>query len=221
MQEVEKKMNAEFAKERKEIFEQIKGIFGTLRKIKTDFEIIGPITFTPIINKSRKINSVIERPGHAIKDIDNFQFPKSLSKGAQSILSYLESVYPNIKTKTQISIATGYAPGGGFNNLMYELTGQNLITKEHQGYSAMKHSMESFDSSLSKWESKLSKGAWKILQLLLEEPELALGKSEIADHTGYAEGGGFNNLIYELTGKELIKKVGINYIINAEILDLC
>lgn len=59
---------------------------------------------------------------------------KPLTKGARSVLTYLESIYPATRSKTQLQVATGYSPGSGFNNYIYELTGNKLIVKEGTGY---------------------------------------------------------------------------------------
>lgn len=162
-------------------------------------------------------------PPMVIKDDES----KPLTKCARAIRDYLHSVAPKSKTKAQIWIATGYTPGGGFNNCIYELTGKDfskqIILKHTDGtysYNDNSPSGEVFDTSLEKWFPKLTLCARKIFQLLLEDPQNALGKEELARRTGYAQGGGFNNCIYELTGPELIKKVPEGYTINPEILDL-
>lgn len=153
---------------------------------------------------------------------------KPLSKGARQVLTYLHSRFPDGRTKAQCWVAAGYAPGGGFNNIMYELTGAALVEKDSSGRyvltgtpTPMQDMLDpSFDPSLDKWNSKLSSGAAKIFRLLRDHPDDQFNKGYIAQETGYALGGGFNNLIYELTGKELAVKVGVEYKINPEILDL-
>lgn len=150
---------------------------------------------------------------------------KPLSKGAKAILSYLHSVHPAEKTKTQLWVATGYSPGGGFNNLIYELTGREFIMQTNRGYKTTNDNyapelIDNFEASLDLWKNKLGLGARKVFELLLEDPDTARTKEELAAATGYALGGGFNNNIYELTGAELVKKQGTAYIINPEILDL-
>lgn len=151
---------------------------------------------------------------------------KPLSKGARAVLTYLHQSYPHWKSKTQMWVATGYAPGGGFNNLVYELTGAGLIEKDGTGkYASLERHTpdqleDNFEVSLSKWDAKLSLGARKIFAVLRGNPHEVFSKDQLAEITGYAMGGGFNNLIYELTGKELIKKVGTGYQINPEILEL-
>lgn len=161
----------------------------------------------PLEDTAREIVGLDERP---------------LSKGAQAILAYLETTYPESRSKTQVWVATGYAPGGGFNNLIYELTGKNLIVKQPDGklIATSGRASDRFTPDLSIWDRKLSKGAGKIFNLLLTYSNDSYSKERIANETGYALGGGFNNLIYELTGKELIKKDGTEYIINPEILEL-
>ena len=151
---------------------------------------------------------------------------KPLSKGARLVLTYLHNVYPAWKSKAQLWVAAGYAPGGGFNNLVYELTGAGLIEKDGAGkYASLeRHTPDqidpSFDASLLKWDSKLSLGARKVFHVLLESPDQAFSKEELASQTGYAMGWGFNNLFYELTGKELAVRVGTAYRVNEEVLDL-
>lgn len=150
---------------------------------------------------------------------------KKLSKGAKSILSYLHSVFPKEKSKTQIWVVTGYSPGGGFNNLIYELAAKQLIYKTPTGFKGRANYLpelidETFTVTLDKWYQKLSSGPRKIFEFMMNEPTAPKSKEELAQATGYAMGGGFNNNVYELTGAELIKKVPGGYIINPEILDL-
>lgn len=157
-------------------------------------------------------------------DVDGNEI-KSLSKGAKAVLSYLKAVAPAEKSKTQLWVATGYSPGGGFNNLIYELTGRELIVQTPKGYKAAYENYDSsmideFYPSLDLWKNKLGLGAKKVFEVLLRDPDTARTKEELAGETGYALGGGFNNNIYELTGAELVKKQGTAYIINPEILDL-
>lgn len=153
--------------------------------------------------------------------------PQGLSKGARLVLTYLRNSYPHWKSKAQCWIAAGYSPGGGFNNIIYELTGADLIEKDGTGKYAANGRLypselldPNFDPGLEKWNQKLSSGALKIFRLLFERPDDLWSKERLASDTGYALGGGFNNLIYELTGKELAVKEGTGYKINPEILDL-
>lgn len=152
------------------------------------------------------------------------EIPK-LSKGAQKVLFYLHSVYPKEKSKTQCWVATGYSPGGGFDNMIYELTGHGFIIKTSKGFKAAfefyrEELVENFPISLDLWKTKLSLGARKVFELMLETPYQEYTKQELAQGTGYAMGGGFDNNIYSLTGASLIKKSNGGYIINEEILDL-
>lgn len=159
---------------------------------------------------------------HEGKTIDTFNADKPLTKGAKSVLSYLYSAYPKSKSKAQISVATGYSQGGGFNNILYELTGGELIEKDGTRYVSIgDYSQDNtFKPSLDLWKAKLSKGARTVFEYMLQFPQDQFGKEHLATVTGYALGGGFNNNIYELTGAELIKKIGTEYTINQEILDL-
>ncbi len=147
---------------------------------------------------------------------------KPLSKGAKSILAYLESVAPEERSKTQMWVATGYSPGGGFNNMIYELTGKNLISVAGRGYVAngVETPTGDFEASLDLWKNKLGTGPRKIFDQMLGDTGRVWTKEQLAYDTGYALGGGFNNNIYVLTGAELIKKEGTGYIINPEILEL-
>lgn len=149
----------------------------------------------------------------------------SLSKGARAILSYLHSVYPSSKTKTQLWVATGYSPGGGFGNLVSELTKSGLIVLDGKGYiSTESHDPsivdEGFVASLDTWKSKLGLGARKVFEVLLQNPEIPRTKIDLASETGYAMGGGFGNLISELTSAELIKRTDGGYVVNPVVLDL-
>lgn len=179
-----------------------------------------PMELKPIIPEPKKKGPILAFQGEEIQ-MEYTVDDKPLSKGAQAILDYLSASYPNDKSKTQMWIATGYAPGGGFNNLIYELTGKNLIEKTSAGrFIALKATGASFTPDLSIWDQKLSKGARAIFALLHENYNDLYSKERIANHTGYAMGGGFNNLIYELTGKQLIIKEGTEYRLNPEILEL-
>lgn len=184
----------------------------------------------PIKQKNTVVHSDIQGDKIAKDILENgasVTYSIELSKGAKSILSYLHSVYPKEKSKTQIWVATGYSPGGGFNNLIYELTGKQLIEKTFTGFKADIGAYvddlgvdTDFKPSLDRWYQKLSSGARKIFEFMMKEPTAPRSKEELAQATGYAMGGGFNNNVYELTGAELIKKVPGGYIINPEILDL-
>lgn len=146
------------------------------------------------------------------------------SKGARAIYSYLHGAYPLSRTKAQLWVATGYSPGGGFNNYIYELTGAGLIIAQGDTYIMAKDEpeiVEDIDISLEKWLPKLSKGARSIFQFLLNSQYDSHSKSYLAQQTRYAEGGGFNNYIYELTGKELVIKTQQDtYMVNPAMLEL-
>lgn len=161
----------------------------------------------------------------SLPSISNERAP--LSKGARDVLTYLHSRYPHWKPKAQCWIATGYAPSGGFNNIMYEVTGAGYVEKDGSGaYAAVQNAYsesllnERFDSHIEKWDTKLSIGARKVFRILIDASHLTFSKGDLAQMTGYARGGGFNNIIYELTGKQLAIKVGVSYQFNPEILDL-
>lgn len=148
-------------------------------------------------------------------------------QGARAVLSYLHSVHPAIKTKTQIAVATGYAQGGGFDNFIYELTGKEFVMRDGKGYRTINQIIgpevgidESFVATLDTIKKKLRGGSKKIFDIMLETPSQSYTKAELAQGTGYALGGGFDNFVYQLTGYGLIKKSGDGFIINEEILDL-
>lgn len=212
---------------------RLKKVFETIQKLLAETSITMDITVVDIpspreiVVKKKAPDVEINREQlvydspEGVRSVD-----KPLSKGARTVLTYLHNSYPHWKSKTQLWVAAGYAPGGGFNNLVYELTGAGLIEKDGSGkYASLERHTpdqleESFDPSLSKWDAKLSLGARKVFYVLMSSPNETFSKDYIAQQTGYAMGGGFNNLIYELTGKELVKKVGSEYQINPEILDL-
>lgn len=79
---------------------------------------------------------------------------------------------------------------------------------------------EDFFVSLDAWKTKLGLGARKVFDVLLQDPETPQKKETLAQATGYAIGGGFNNNIYELTGAELVRKTPEGYIVNPQVLDL-
>lgn len=184
------------------------------------------IEFTKDSFKVPKPEYVIDSFSGPPRQFFSIDGDKLLSRGARAVLTYLSSAYPFRKSKAQMWIATGYAPGGGFNNIVYELTGASLIEKDGSGkYASLeRHTADQLDTTftadLIKWDSKLSSGGRKVFRILLEDPNQVFSKEELAQRAGYAMGGGFNNLIYELTGKELAVKVGTAYQLNPEILDL-
>lgn len=150
---------------------------------------------------------------------------KTLSKCARSILSYLHGAYPSEKKKSQLWIATGYVPGGGFSNSMSELTTLGLIERTQNGYiSTERHTPdlidESFEPSFQKWYPKLSLCANRIFQVLLQDPTTPVKKTDLIEKTGYAAGGGFSNALSELSKPDLIKRWEGGYIINPDILKL-
>lgn len=253
--EVEKRMNIEFMAERDEFIKHINTMFKVIKTVGEtvkDIKMPDLIDRKKRVLKYKEVlidNVVSARPmfskeaikvakklspqdgmTHAVDtdfmDTDGNKV-KPMSKCARSILSYLYNVYPNEKSKPQLWIATGYAPGGGFDNGIAELTSQGFIFKTEKGFQGRgEHSLSelidpSFDPSLEKWDSKLSLCSRKIFHLLLEDPNTGLTKQELAQSTGYALGGGFDNGIAALTNPKLIKKQdNKTYIINPEILDL-
>jgi len=152
--------------------------------------------------------------------------PGKLSTGARKVLSYLHGVHPNRKTKAQLWIAARYSPGGGFDNIVAELTSTWLVEKDRDGkyFSTEQHdpSMldDTFDPSIRLWDAKLSKGARTVFHLFLEYSEARYTKRELAEATGYAMGGGFDNCVAELTSRKILKKDGTAYILNPEVLDI-
>lgn len=195
---------------------------------------IKSIKISPVQKKERLVNSNIQgdielrdRLDSGVKThFTNDPEPFILKKGSQRVLYYLHSVYPKEKSKAQLWIATGYSPGGGFDNFVYELTGHGLIIKTESGkFKAAfevyrEELMENFNASLDLWKAKMKLGSQKVLDFMLQNPEQVYTKNELAEATGYAKGGGFDNCIYELTGASIIKKSNGGFIINEEILDL-
>ena len=151
---------------------------------------------------------------------------QSFSKGARTVLSYLHSVHPNAKTKAQLWIAARYSPGGGFDNTVAELTSTGMVEKDQDGKyrSTEQHDPSmldpEFDPSIRLWDAKLSKGARTVFHLFLDNPSDRYTKRELAEQTGYAMGGGFDNCVAELTSRKILKKEGTNYLLNPEVLDI-
>lgn len=151
---------------------------------------------------------------------------KQLGKCPKAIYSYLHGK-DGKATKTQIAVATGYSRNsGGFNNSIYELSGQGLIEKQGEYYSVTQFNnrpdlIVPVDTSLEKWTLKLGACPRKIYALLLLFKGDIHTKEFIATNTGYsATSGGFNNSIYELSGLGLIEKTAGGYRINPEILEI-
>lgn len=156
--------------------------------------------------------------------IDNFT--GQFSKGARTVLSYLHKVHPDRKTKAQLWIAARYSPGGGFDNIVTELTSTWMVEKDRDGkyFSTEQHdpSMidESFDPAVHNWDLKLSKGARTVFHLFLDDTGAQYTKRELAEKTGYAMGGGFDNCVAELTSRKIVRKSGTSYELNPEVLDI-
>lgn len=145
---------------------------------------------------------------------------KPLSRGALTVLTYLESVFPAGRTKAQMSVASLYVPGGGFSNMVSELTSRGLILKAGNNYVATKKGETDYFPSLENWIPKVSLGAGKVFKILLDNYNDTYSKERLSNETGYTLGGGFSNMLSELTSKELVIKVGKEYQVNPEMLDL-
>lgn len=167
------------------------------------------------------------KPGQILVVPDVYEFNRPLGRGPRQIYTYLSRIgIP--ASKAQISVATGYAPGGGFNNYIYELTALGLIESSGSGsYKAVDPNLHndlidnSFDSNVDKWLAKLPLGERKIFTFLRENSHVSYPKQVIAEATGYAYGGGFNNYIYSLSSLGLISKTTDGeYTISPEVINL-
>jgi hypothetical protein len=121
-------------------------------------------------------------------------------------------------TPRQLAIRTGYSPGtGGFNNIMYSLTGSSHIERRGSGLfitdvgrAAVPNPPPSGPAELRElWRGKLAPSQWKLLAVAIEVYPNAISRERLATETGYSPGtGGFNNLMYSLTGAGLLEKAG-------------
>jgi hypothetical protein len=119
-------------------------------------------------------------------------------------------------TPRQLAIRCGYTPdGGGFNNLMYSLTGSGHLERRgpriyvtDAGAAAVPHARKVGPAEFREvWRGKLKPSQWKLLAAVIDRYPAAIHPDELAEATGYTPGGGgFNNLMYSLTGAGLLEK---------------
>ena len=137
-----------------------------------------------------------------------------LSKPAKEIYALLLNNNDRTWNKIQIAAITGYSPNTGhFRNVIYELTSRELLEKKGNNFEAVASACDTFsppELNLQRIKLKLSAGARKIFELLIEEKDRrpdGLSREEIGNSTQYSSGTGhFRNIIYEITSKELVVK---------------
>jgi len=115
-------------------------------------------------------------------------------------------------SKPLIGALTGYAhTSGNFSNAIYRLNTMGLIRRSGDDIQLQEARDDLVDRSISfsvqDWLNKLGACPKKIFALLLDEPDTAFTKEEIAEKTGYSAGSGnFSNAIYRLNALGLIKR---------------
>jgi hypothetical protein len=138
-----------------------------------------------------------------------------LKKAERLILSVLAQ-FPDGRTKRQLAMLSGYAIAGGFNNAIGSLRSLGFINKAGEpililpeGLAAIEGNYEPLPSGralLDFWLGKLNKAERLILSELIESWPTPLNKEDLAERTGYAIAGGFNNALGRLRTLELITR---------------
>lgn len=138
-----------------------------------------------------------------------------LKAGERKILTVLAQ-YPEGRTKRQLAILTGYAPGGGgFNNHLGALRSKGLMAGEGDGPMQINEAalaalgdhepLPRGRALLEHWLGQLDKAPRLILAHLASSWPDHVGKRELAEAVGYeSSGGAFNNALGKLRTLQLI-----------------
>lgn len=179
-----------------------------------------------------EIRKNVPRPEHKIHKAAPDTGNGKLSKCARSILEFLVT-YQKPFTKAQIGVATGYSPSsGGFNNSLAELNTASLIVRDN-GKIAPNDSIDygnvlglplpNKEYDAHSFKEKLGKCEREIYEVLLNNPEQAFSKDDLAEltETKYSSSsGGFNNSLARLNTLELIHRENGRIKLNPELLEL-
>jgi hypothetical protein len=141
--------------------------------------------------------------------------PTGLKKAERSILSVLAQ-FSDGRSKRQLAMLSGYAIAGGFNNAIGSLRSLGYINKAGEpililpdGLAAIAGNYEPLPSGRALfdfWLGKLNKAERLILSKLIESWPNPLSKEVLAEQTGYAIAGGFNNALGRLRTLQLITR---------------
>lgn len=111
--------------------------------------------------------------------------------------------------KVNIAFLAGYSVAGRFNNLLGGLRTNGFIDYPAPGMIALTDAGRNVASALSAdvqslndlhelWKSKVSESEWKLISVVIAYHPNAISKQDLADASGYAIAGRFNNLLGHL-----------------------
>lgn len=158
---------------------------------------------------------VRERPLPTPGPVSQSEPAGTLKKAERSILSVLAQ-FPDGRTKRQLAMLSGYAIGGGFNNAVGSLRSSGYINKAGEPILILPHGLVAIEGNyeplpegralLDFWLGKLARAERLILSELVESWPNPMSKEELAERTGYAIAGGFNNALGRLRTLQLITR---------------
>jgi hypothetical protein len=198
-------------------------------KLRSDIEhaVVDVATSKPPVAPARRSPTVVREPtpraavtpaAHVRRDptpVDRPIVPTGLKKAERSILSVLAQ-FSDGRSKRQLAMLSGYAIAGGFNNAIGSLRSLGYINKAGEpililpdGLAAIAGNYEPLPSGRALfdfWLGKLNKAERLILSKLIESWPNPLSKEVLAEQTGYAIAGGFNNALGRLRTLQLITR---------------
>jgi uncharacterized protein len=221
------------------ILKQYNNALALLGKIKAD---AGAFIDKPVLNSQWSVG--VQKNGQSVTKI-NITLPKKtatasqladssrLGKCSREVIRFLAQ-YPNREfSKAQVAIATGYSSGsGGFNNALSELNTAGFIIRNGNlkvnadsmaDIIAAVGEIERREYNIETYKENLGKCEREIYEVLLEHPDTAYTKEQLAGMTAttYSPGsGGFNNSLSRLNTLELIRRDRSGIQLNPELLEL-
>lgn len=156
---------------------------------------------------------------------------EKLTRCEAMIFSFLLKYYSLDRSfnKKQIGAATGYSlHSSGFNNALYHLNTLKLIQLDGDRISAAENRPDlaiylDADFSIKNWLNNLGKCPKEIYEFLLNNPDRAFTKQEIAEATPShysVTSSGFQNALYSLNSIGLASRDADRYQLNPELLTL-
>lgn len=192
----------------------VKDLNGAIDKLAATVEKAGtrPLPSIETLHRARAIAAPVELAPRLAK-LDGVISPKQLA-----MLAAVNMRRPHGATKKEISILSCIPESGHFNNLLYALTGQNLLEKsDGSHYVLATEGQRLLADSDFRPETDIVAG-WnryftekepeksRLIFMTIANASAPLSKAEISAATGIPESGHFNNLLYAVTGKGVIQK---------------
>lgn len=202
----------------KYVTKEIRFIGSQVRKLQKP----GRVITTPADAVETKLQGILEDTKRATreynKETDRLIGDTQLGKAERLILTALSQYEEQGRSKVQIALLTGYAIGGTFNNAIGRLNtlgyigkfphGAFYITSEGKSAVGDVEPLPVGRELVDYWCRKLGKAERMALEFLVEAWPNSKTKDEIAEGTGYAVGGTFNNALGRLRTLELIEGRG-------------